>query len=161
MRIIRILTTPLIALAFAACSESNCILGNTIEARVEFRSSVSGKQIASSGMTTLWLCRQNAADTVVINKRTNMSKFSLPLDNTSEQDIFILQYDTAYNSPSDTFTIGHTNIPKFVSIECGTEMYHTITYTSSTDNVMDSLVVVRKDVNYYEEANIYIYCTDN
>lgn len=161
MRVIHILFIPLIVLAFAACSEANCILGNTIETRVEFRSSVSGKKLATTGLTSLLLCRQNNTDTTVINKRSGLSSFSLPLDNTSQQDIFILEYDTAANALRDTFTIGHTNIPKFVSIECGTEMYHTITHTATTNNLIDSIVVTRKDVNYYEEANIYIYYTDN
>lgn len=161
MRIIHILFIPLIVLAFAACSEANCILGNTIETRVEFRSSVTGENLATSGLATLRLCRQNNSDTVVINKRARMSKFSLPLDNTSQQDIFILEYDTASNALRDTFTIWHTNIPKFVSIECGTEMYHTITHTATTNYLIDSIVIARKDVNYYEEANLYFYYTDN
>jgi hypothetical protein len=59
----------------------------------------------------------------------------------------------------DSIFVTHANIPHFLSMDCGTGMYHTIEAVSSTHNAIDSLSIVNPNVDYETKENIKLYFT--
>ncbi len=160
MKLQAVIYTTIIAIMCASCSESNCVLGREVATHVSFIGSVSKKNLACQGPASLFICRQDAGDTVVLNKYKNLSMFTLPLNSAATSDTYIIEYDTTLRI-RDTFTIRYQNRPTFESLECGTTMFHTLLEITGTNHGMDSIVIARKDVNYYEDANIKIYIPNN
>lgn len=98
----------------------------------------------------------NGADSIVINNMTSTSELALPMCYTQECDTLILKFANA----DDTLFIGHTNIPYFISMDCGTGMYHELTSITHTNNFVDSVTIVHPYINFDANENIKIYLAE-
>ena len=81
---------------------------------------------------------------------------TFPLSYTHETDTFIFCYNFEGQVMYDSLYISHTNTPTLVSIDCGTAMFHHITSASSTQHLIDTLILKSSEVNYDERENIQV-----
>ena len=96
----------------------------------------------------------NGRDSIVVNHITNASELQLPMSFVHECDTVIFSYE---NSVTDTLFVKHENIPYFVSMECGTAMYHRIQEITHTTAFIDSVVIVNDYINYDYNENVRLY----
>lgn len=96
----------------------------------------------------------NGRDSIVIYHIRNVSELQLPMSYVHECDTIIFSYE---NSATDTLFVKHENIPFFVSMECGTAMYHRITDITHTTAFIDSAVIVNDYINYDYNENVKLY----
>lgn len=96
----------------------------------------------------------NGVETVAINHISDVSELQVPMSYTNECDTLIFNYQ--YGG-TDSIFVTHENIPYFVSMECGTAMYHRIKEVRHTDAFIDSIAVVHDYINYNKHENIKLY----
>ena len=96
----------------------------------------------------------NGKDSIVVNRLVGASELQLPVCFTQECDTLLFEYS---NNINDTLYIEHTNIPYFVSTDCGMAMYHHLTGLRYTNNLIDSAAIKEAFINYDWNENIKIY----
>ena len=143
-----------------SCSSTDCPLNNVVRAYYTiYSSSTREKQTITDTLSI------TAADSVVLNKAINISSFNLPMSYGLSEDTLYFKFASSKASATDTVFIAHTNIPHFVSLDCGTAIFHKITgihwtKRTPTENLpiaIDSIFVSKSDVNYDQTENFKVY----
>lgn len=148
-----ILLLPLLVLLLNSCNNgSDCPIENVAYARYGFYNA-SGASVAYSDTLSVYLM-VNGHDSIILNHSTATSSLTLPVSYTRRVDTLIFLYSGIY---IDSLYLYHTNIPYFVSMDCGTAMYHNIEKVTSTHIFIDSIHVTEPFINYDERENIKIY----
>ncbi|MBR6287049.1 MAG: hypothetical protein IKR18_08715 [Bacteroidaceae bacterium] len=133
----------------AACSSINCQLNNTVYTTYGLYYRNNPITVTDTlTVTTL------GSDSVLLNKKTDMSSIELPMSYTGETDVIVLSFMEQSN---DTIWISHTNYPYYETPECGTAIFHEITNIHHTHNLIDSIEIVKPTVNYDGKENVRIH----
>ena len=96
----------------------------------------------------------NGKDSIVVNMLTDASELQLPVSYTQECDTLIFEYR---DNITDTLFVGHTNIPYFISTDCGIAMHHRLTNLRYTHNLIDSAAIKEPTINFNWHENIKLY----
>lgn len=96
----------------------------------------------------------NGKDSIVAYHLTQAKELTLPMCYTQETDTVILHFGEI---TKDTLFVKHTNIPYFISMDCGMGMYHNLNAVEHTKNLVDSAVVIHKLINFDAHENIKLY----
>lgn len=142
----------LIAWIGTSCSNTDCVVTNTSYTNFGFYNQL-GQAVSLSGTISVTAA---GTDSVLVNKEFNPKMFQLPLSYTSTEDTFIIHYTERM---IDSVFVKHANIPHFISMECGTGMFHYLEGVRSTDNAIDSIQIIDPEVTYDAKENIKIYYT--
>ena len=151
----RLFFIPIVCLVFAllvSCGNSECVLTNTSYTVFGFYNQ-EGLAVSMSGTVTVTAA---GTDSVLINQESNPSQFQLPLSYTNLVDTFVVKYTELM---VDSIFVTHENVPHFLSMDCGTGMYHNLQEVRSTNNAIDSIKIVNSEVTYNATENIKIYFT--
>lgn len=138
-------------LGISACSEENdCSLTSRSMGRFNFltKSTLAEKKIDTLSVTAL------NTDSVLVNKDVLATYESLPLSYTSNTTTFIFHYS---ETERDTLWVSHQNIAHFVSMECGTTMFHHLDSVRCTYNIIDSIAISNPEIDNNEKENIRIF----
>lgn len=100
----------------------------------------------------------NGKDSIVANHLTQATELALPMCYTQECDTVVLHIGT--EDIEDTLFVEHTNIPMFLSMDCGTAMYHNITAIRHTNNYIDSVAIVHPFVDFNAHENVKLYINE-
>ncbi|MBO7302346.1 MAG: hypothetical protein J6U58_06525 [Bacteroidaceae bacterium] len=154
-----ILTLVLTAVSFlvvVGCDSGyDCSIENTAYNRIGFYNAENGTDEKYEFPDVLNVSMMiNGHDSTVVNHITYASELQLPMSFTHDCDTIIFSYE---NSATDTIFVKHDNIPYFVSMECGTAMYHRITGITHTTAFIDSVVIVNDYINYDYNENVKLY----
>ncbi len=147
-----ILCIVLAAGFFTSCSDTDCLATNTAYVSYVFYNE-NGRTVSLSDTVTVTAA---GTDSVLINSEVSPSLFQLPLSYTNTVDTFIIHYTEKL---IDSIFVTHTNIPHFISMDCGTGMYYYLDAISSTNNAIDSIMISNPTVDYNEKENVKIYYT--
>lgn len=98
----------------------------------------------------------NGNDSIIINRLVGASELQLPVSYTHECDTLVLEYS---ENIDDTLYVEHSNIPFFISTDCGMAMYHHITGLRHTNNMIDSAAINEPliDFNWHENIKLYLF----
>lgn len=99
----------------------------------------------------------NGRDSIVVNHIENADMLQIPMSYTNTCDTVTFNYESGF---SDTLFISHENIPYYISMECGTVMYHKLTGIRHTKSLIDSAVIVNDYVKFDYNENIKLYLID-
>ena len=144
------------ALFIAGCDSGyDCSIENTAYNRIGFYNAESGADKKYEFPDVLDVSMMiNGRDSIVVNHIKYASELQLPMSFTYGCDTIIFSYQ---NNATDTLFVEHENIPYFVSMECGTAMYHRITGIRHTTAFIDSAVIVNDYINYDYNENVKLY----
>ena len=148
----------------ASCTSNDCPLNNTVSLVCGFYSSGDGSAISIADTLTVTL-----RDSIILNRSQKTGVVNLPMSYSGETDTLVFIYSPAESGKSiaDTILVSKTNQAHFVSLECGTSVFHTITDVSHTLHMtdkdhryaIDSIVVSNPNVNFDGQENLKIYYT--
>ena len=143
-------------LVMVGCSTLDCPLNNTVYTTYKLDGNV--KQLTGCYMTVS-TTKRNGEDSILINKQENTDSFSLPMSYILDEDTLYFDVVDAYEREfKDTVTVAKENHPHFESIDCSASYFHTITGVKTTHNLIDSIVINHKDVNFdATKAHFLIY----
>ena len=99
----------------------------------------------------------NGVDSLVFNNMMAETELALPMCYTQECDTLLLHFGT---TAVDTLFVEHTNIPYFISMDCGMGMYHNLTALRHTNNFIDSAAIVYPFINFDANENIKLYIAE-
>ena len=136
----------------AACGGDDCVINNTVTASMAFYLS-DGNPCQINDTLTVSVVRAQG-DSVVLNRKLGATGLSFPLGYASACDTFVFRF--ARMGVSDTVFIRHDNHPYFISLDCGTAMFHTLTAADCTHRLMQSAVITHPEINYDAQENIQL-----
>lgn len=159
MKSLRFLPAVILTIvAMAACTSIDCSIDNVVACQWQLRKG-SGLDTLKTDTLTISATRASGQDTIIFNRGTGISSFSLPMSYSADADVLLLQLaDTAGNSWTDIVSIAKTNQPHMESVDCTPQFHHTITGVSHTTNIIDSVVINHPNVtNDATQQNLYLY----
>ncbi|MCD8297681.1 MAG: DUF6452 family protein [Prevotella sp.] len=131
-----------------ACSGVDCPLDSLVYTQYQLLKA-NGQTDTLTDTLTVTTTKVTGMDSVLLNRQTNATEFSLPISYTSPQDVFYFYMtDTSGVMRTDIVTITKEDHPHFESIDCSPSYFHTITSVSCTHNNIDSIVIINPEVNY-------------
>ena len=143
-------SVALLAAFFAACTSVDCPLNNAVYTNYQ----LAGPVTTLPDSLTISTERSDGTDSVLINKQTNTTEFSLPVSYAHDEDVLYFQTGQLL----DTVVVSKTNQPHFESVDCGVNYFHTITNVRYTRHALDSIIINHNDVNYdVTPKHFYIY----
>lgn len=157
-----LISVLLLTFAIASCDNGgDCSIYNVAYYRTLFYNAISGEnnkeqpyQFYETINVSLVI---NGKDSVVANHLTEATELTLPMCYTRECDTVVLHIG---ENVEDTLFVEHTNIPMFLSMDCGTAMYHNITAIRHTNNYIDSVAIVHPFVDFDAHENVKLYITE-
>jgi len=146
-KIIPILILALAFMAMAGCSSLDCPLNNTVYSKYKLDGNI--KQL-TQGTLTVFSHRINGEDTILLNMQENADSFMLPMSYSGHEDslFFEVRNNDEERVFLDTVTVAKENHPHFESVDCSPSFFHTIVGIKTTHNLIDSIVIKQKDVNF-------------
>ncbi len=142
-------------IALAGCTSLDCPLNNTTYTKYRLMGNITTLYDTLTISTT----KQEGTDSVLINKDVQVDSFILPMSYKQPEDI--LYFEVANQDGQvfhDTVTVKKENFSHFESVDCSPSFFHTITGVETTHNLIDSIVINHKEVNYdASKAHFYIY----
>ncbi|MDD7318740.1 MAG: DUF6452 family protein [Prevotella sp.] len=142
----------------AACSSTDCPLNNAVYATYNLYGS-DGKRYTLKDTLTISTARHTEGDTILLNRKTGATTFSLPVSYADEADRLILEMrDSDNNVTTDTIVMSKTNRPHFESTDCSPSFFHTILGVKCTRNRIDSITINNREIdNDATKEHIRIY----
>ena len=136
---------------YSSCSNGNdCVIDNVSYARFNFydKTNTNIKLDATITVTAA------GTDSILVNQEANAKGLELPVSYTGHIDTFIVKYTDLMR---DTIFMTHTNIPYFISMDCGMAMYHLVEDVKYTHYAIDSIKLVNPQINFDTNENFKIY----
>ena len=152
--------TMLLTLAIAACDNgTDCNINNVSYNRIQlYGTGESNTPATYSYPDTLTVkLLINGRDSIVANRLVGASELILPVSYTNECDTLVLEYSYGID---DTLYVEHSNIPYFVSTDCGMAMFHHVTGLRHTRNLIDSAAINEPLINFDWHENIKLYIVE-
>ena len=92
-------------------------------------------------------------DSLLYSERGNISSVRLPLNGSATESGFIF----VFGEYTDTVRFSYEVLPVFISQECGFVHNFDLRGASATNNLIDSVVIVTREITSFDETNIRIY----
>lgn len=142
-------------LAMVGCTSLDCPLNNTTYTKYRLMGNITTLNDTMTISTT----KTEGTDSVLINKDVKVDSFILPMSYHQPEDVFYFEIKNQENQVfKDTVTVKKEDFSHFESVDCNPAFFHTITEVKTTHNLIDSIVINNKDVNYdASKAHFYIY----
>lgn len=151
-----------IILSFGACDSSDCPLNNTVAQVSNIFRSDNGKALTLGDTLTVLI-----HDSVILNRQTGASSLSLPMSYEGESDTLVFRYAPQEQDTctTDTLIITKSNQSHFISLDCPTLVFHTITGVNWSRRIpdqtfryaIDSVSIKNADVTNNPQENIQIF----
>ena len=140
----------LMVMAIAACTSLNCPVQNSVRAYYSLLKANGTPDTLGVDTLWLWTIRGERSDTLLNSLfGTKATSFDLPISHTQSEDTICLALmDTIGTVYLDTIRIKKENYPHFESVDCQASYFHTITDVSYTNDIIDSIVINNRNVNY-------------
>ena len=155
-----VLAIALLTLTIASCENgTDCNINNISYNRIQLygtnilEDTLSQKYSYPDTLTVKLIINGN--DSIIVNKLVGASELQLPVSYTHECDTLVFEYS---GNLEDTLYVEHSNIPFFISTDCGMAMYHHVTGLRHTNNLIDSAAINEPliDFDWHENIKLYI-----
>ena len=156
LRNLKTLTSLALLALFVSCGGDDCVINNTVTATMNFYMA-DGNPCQIMDTLTVSVVRERG-DSVVLNRKLGASSLIFPLGYSNACDTFIFRF--ARLGVSDSVFIRHDNHPYFISLDCGTAMFHTLTSVDCTHYLMQSIQITHPEINYDAQENVQLVFGD-
>ncbi|MCR4604330.1 MAG: alpha amylase [Prevotella sp.] len=143
-----LLLTGAVVFMLFSCSSIDCPVQNTVSTQYLI-CDADGNE--TSLVDTIWVFteREDTSDTLLLNRLTGKSAFSLPISYSHPEDVLIfIKADTTGNYALDTLWLKKDDIPHFESVDCAAHFFHRLTAVRYSRNGIDSVSIVNPNVDY-------------
>lgn len=158
MRKVTAFIVLLVTMSFVlGCSSIDCSLNSLVRSQYAFRNADGAADTLRDTLTIT--TNTMYGDTVLLNRATDISEFSLPVSYSLDSDTlmfcFKLKDGRSFN---DRVIIKKSNISHFESVDCPPTFFHDIDSIAYKGDAIDSIRVNDKHIdNDTEKKNIFIY----
>ncbi len=141
----------IICLLAASCREE-CGFVPRVQAVVNFYSVINGTGLHSP-VDSLSVRGLGREDSLLYAGANNIRTIFLPINGDAAESGFIIDFDRG----TDTLWFSYDVVPLFLSPECGFIFNFDLLDIRHTMNVIDSVVIVTREITTFDETNIRIY----
>lgn len=141
-----------IAFLLVSCGGDDCVINNTVTATMSFYMA-DGNACQINDTLTVFVTRADG-DSVVLNRKLGATGLVFPLGYSNACDTFVFYF--ARMGVTDSVFIRHDNHPYFISLDCGTAMFHTLTAADCTHHLMQSVQITHPEINYDAQENVQL-----
>lgn len=152
-------------LALTACTSINCPLDSIVVWTLTFYDSETEEPLKLPCTLTV---EAEGVSSPLFNQGTALNSMPLPMSNVAPTDTLYLCWSNEATAATDILYVDHTNKPHFEAIDCPAAIFHNITdarYVAHTEGtspvVVDSVRIIRQQVDYNDVENIRIYLHNN
>ncbi|MCI1647091.1 MAG: DUF6452 family protein [Bacteroides sp.] len=150
--LISLVAYPVFSL-FLSCSEEEDCSMNARPMTKCYLYTQSGSTILNDTLDSLTITALGT-DSIIINNQKKVHDLSLPLRYTVDSTALILHYSKTL---SDTVIIYQTNVPYFLSMNCGYQMKQTINKVSYSTHKLDSISIKNAEAGINEKENLKLF----
>lgn len=151
-----------LAALLSACSNIDCPLDNVVHMQCNLYDADTEKPLDLAQELTV---TPAGRDTVLLNRASAIRSFLLPLKESGRSDTLLLRFaDASGLATVDTLFVEHEPKPHFESLDCPASVFHIITQARASNDsqtltplTVDSVSVVRKQVNYDDIENLRLF----
>lgn len=131
----------------SACSSIDCPLNSRVEAVYAIGR---GDTLTDTLTVTTTRLGDTGGDTVLLNKVTGVTTFSLPVSYSADSDVLVFTFlqRNQGDTIKDTVTVFKENHPHFESVDCNASYFHTVLDVKCTRNALDSITINRANIDY-------------
>ena len=131
-----------------SCSSIDCPVQNTVATRYSI-CDTEGNEVSLVDTLWIWTQRSDGKDTLILNRFTGKSAFSLPISYSHPEDVLVFYVsDTTGVQTIDTLWLKKDDIPHFESVDCAAHFFHRLTDVRFTRSRIDSISIVNSRVDY-------------
>lgn len=146
----------ILVVLFVGCENVECPLNNTVYAKFGFYT-LSNKELTAIVVSDTLTVTAAGTDSVLLNKMYNTSQIELPMSYFGEEDTLSLAFTNVENITTfDTIWINKVNYEHFEAPACPVSMFHYITGVRYTERLIDTVIIINPNVNYYDSENFKI-----
>ena len=151
------LLLALILVVAAACESIECPITNVVYATYAFYTIEDGEATAVTVLDTITVTAAGT-DSVLVNKYYSQTEVELPMSYTADADTLVFEFtDSLSHTSYDTIWVTKENTQHYESPDCPAAMFHYVTGVSCTHHLIDSVVIVKPDIDYNVTENFQIY----
>lgn len=146
-----------------SCTNIDCPLDNVVAMTCGLYNAEDGRPASLDD--TLTVRAGGVKDTILLNKAQHLSSFQLPVRHGVDEDTLLFRFsDEQGRFAVDSVLVKHSDRPHFESVDCPAALFHTLLAVRWTSHrlaemplTIDSVAIVRRDVNYEDIENIQVY----
>lgn len=148
-----------LTLLLTGCNDNSCYDNGSSLPLVRFYMSGKDANVSVSGVTLKGIGAPG--DSIYASNET-LNEAYLPLRATQKSTQWAITLNgTGGTTVNDTITLDYNTAPFFASAECGAMFTFDLTRAECTHNIIDSVVIIRKDVTNVKAENLRIYFRNN
>jgi hypothetical protein len=133
-----------------SCTPESCYENTESAVKAGFYETGTGKNIAADSVTAYGI----GMESLLLYKAAKAKKeIFLPLNPTTHECSFVV----SINGITDTITLTYSSFPHLISKECGYSVFHTLESYSSSNNIIDTVIIRNPNVTIPYEENIRIF----
>ena len=147
-----------------SCSSINCPIQTAVSINYALRQPTDrygeNRQdtLATGDTLWIWTQRSDGTDTLLLNRGTRLTTFSLPVSSSHPEDMLVFYVADSLGYSLDTLWIKKEDQPHFENVDCQAIFFHTLTAVRSTHNRIDSVVINTADVTFdTEPTHLYLF----
>lgn len=145
-------------LVLMACSSVDCQMGSKITANYE----LAGDITTLTDTLTVYTTRADESDTILLNRLTSASTFSLPVSYSNPADTLCFLFTSETGAAIDTVIVSKIDQPIFKSLDCTPMFTHIVTQVEHTSHVIDSIVINNRNIAYgNDQSHFLVYLKSN
>lgn len=149
-----IVLCPLIGTAVSCSEEEDCSMNARMMLNCTFYSFNPETQVVKKDTIDSLTITAYGTDSIILNNQKSVVNLSLPLRYSTNTTQLVFRYS---RNKADTVTIGHNNVPYFLSIDCGYQMQQTVTEVQHTNHQLDSIYVSSNEANLFNRENLKLF----
>ena len=140
--------------AYIACTSDNSCHENRYVVMTSDFYTVKNDITKTFTIDSIWV-KGLSNDSVLYQNTKSVSTISLPLHKLQDTSMFVIRFNNIY----DTLTIVHTNIQRYLSLECGCLVTHKLDSlrSSTTTHKVKRIKVKYDNVSTTSRENLQIY----
>jgi predicted nucleic-acid-binding Zn-ribbon protein len=134
----------------SSCTPESCYQDTESGVRALFYETGTGLNIATDSVSVTGI----GMDTLTLYDKAREKKdIVLPLNPAAAECSFVI----TINGITDTIIMRYTTYPHLISKECGYSLFHKLQSYSSTNNLIDTIIVQNPQITIPNEENIRIF----
>jgi hypothetical protein len=143
-----------LAVAYIGCTNDNSCHENRYVVMTSNFYTIKNDTTKTFTMDSIWV-KGLGSDSILYKNSKSITSISLPLHKLQDTSRFVIRFNNIY----DTLTIVHTNIQKYLSLECGCLVTHKLDSIKSytTTHKVKRIKVKYDNVSTTKRENLQIY----
>jgi hypothetical protein len=137
------------SLHMVSCTPAACFEETNAFLKASFYINSTKQKLAPDSVTLSGLAQTDK----IYEKATGLQPALFPLNASSPTSTFIIRI----NGISDTIEFHYSSFPHLISKECGYSVYHTLDTHAFSQNNIDTILIINRNITTVNEENIRIF----